>query len=283
MKRSPEEGQVQAVTFKVLGPFEAYFGDRRARLPKSGQRILLATLVLNASQVVPVEEVFDHLWCDRQPDRPREALHSCVSRLRQWLDRQAPGAAGLLATSSGGYVMEIDPRHLDLPRFEDLTGTAAAARDRGDPAAQAAALGAALELWRGPAMSNVPSESLHRGRALRLTEQYLRTVEWWAEVELALGRYERLVGELRTLTVRYPFRERFWRQLMLALYGSGRRVEALDAYGRISARLRDEFGVDPTLELRDLQVAILRDDRGVLPASGLGAVGGGWATGPRVA
>src|SRR5690349_23920702 len=124
------------VGLKVLGPLEAAVDGRRAELPKGGQRVLLAALALNAGQVVPLEQLLDHLWGDRLPDRPRGALYSCVSRLRQWLDRHAPGSAGLLATSSGGYVLELGPGGLDLLCFRALMREAAAAGERRDLAAQ---------------------------------------------------------------------------------------------------------------------------------------------------
>ncbi|MDL4815557.1 AfsR/SARP family transcriptional regulator [Actinomadura opuntiae] len=255
---------MDGVGLKVLGPLEAVVDGRRVELPKGGQRVLLAALALNAGQVVPVEHLLDHMWGDRLPDRPRGALYSCVSRLRQWLDRHSPGSAELLTTSSGGYVLELGPGRLDLLRFRALTREAAAAGERGDLAAQSAVLREALALWRGPVLANVRSDTLQQTEVPRLTEEYLRAVERRCEVGLELGEHDGMVGELRALTDRYPFRERFWWQLMLALSRSGRRVEALAAYRKVSSQLRDEFGVDPDLELRRLQMAILRDDHSVL-------------------
>jgi DNA-binding SARP family transcriptional activator len=255
---------MNGVGIGVLGPLEAVVDGRRVELPKGGQRVLLASLALNAGRVVPVEQLLEHLWGDRLPDRPRGALYSCVSRLRQWLDRHSPGAAHQLTTSSGGYVLELEPGALDLLRFRALVRDAATAGERGDLDAQSALLGDALALWRGPVLGNVRSDGLQRTEVPRLTEEYLRAVERRCEVGLALGEHDGLVGELRALTDRYPFRERFWWQLMLALSRSGRRVEALAAYRKVSSQLRDEFGVDPDLELRRLQMAILRDDHSVL-------------------
>jgi predicted ATPase len=47
---------------------------------------------------------------------------------------------------------------------------------------------------------------------------------------------------------------------MLALYRGGRQTEALDVYSSVSARLRDELGLDPGEELRELQRRILQHD-----------------------
>jgi len=47
---------------------------------------------------------------------------------------------------------------------------------------------------------------------------------------------------------------------MLALYRSGRSADALAAFDRAAAGLRDELGLDPGPELSDMQTAILRRD-----------------------
>ena len=47
---------------------------------------------------------------------------------------------------------------------------------------------------------------------------------------------------------------------MLALYRSGRQAEALDAYRRGAARMRDELGLEPGRPLQQLEAAILRQD-----------------------
>jgi class 3 adenylate cyclase len=47
---------------------------------------------------------------------------------------------------------------------------------------------------------------------------------------------------------------------MLALYRSGRQVEALQAYQRTKSLLRQEFGIDPCQELQDLEAQILEHD-----------------------
>ncbi len=48
---------------------------------------------------------------------------------------------------------------------------------------------------------------------------------------------------------------------MLALYRCGRQADALEVYAATHVRLRDELGLDPGVELRELQRRILRQDR----------------------
>jgi hypothetical protein len=65
---------------------------------------------------------------------------------------------------------------------------------------------------------------------------------------------------LEQLVREHPLRERFWAQLMLALYRCGRQAEALRAYQRLRTTLVEQIGLDPTHELVDLEAAVLRHD-----------------------
>src|SRR2546429_438762 len=88
--------------------------------------------------------------------------------------------------------------------------------------------------------------------AERLLEE-LRTsaVEQRVDADLALGRHAELVGELESLAKEHPLRERLRGQLMLALYRSGRQVEALAAYQESRRALIEELGIEPGKPLRE--------------------------------
>src|SRR4029453_9547467 len=66
-----------------------------------------------------------------------------------------------------------------------------------------------------------------------------------------------------------PYRERFWAQLMLALYRSGRQGDALLAFDRARQTLTEELGVDPGQPLQRLHQRIPRQEpaRGAARAS----------------
>ncbi|MFB4313071.1 BTAD domain-containing putative transcriptional regulator [Actinomadura sp. 21ATH] len=257
---------VDRVDFRILGPLEVAVGGHRAAVPAGKQRVLLAGLLLRSNEVVPVEDLVEWLWGEGTPRCPRGALQTQVARLRRWLAQFAAGAPqaavpqAALHASAAGYLIEVEPGRLDLARFRDLIDAAAGAAGRGDLEAESVLLGAALAQWRGPALPDVRSDALHRDAVPRLTEEWLRAVERRGEAALLLGRHQEVVGELRFLTGSRPFHERFWYQLMLALYRCGRQAEALAAYRDVRARLDEQLGISPGQELRALHEAILRND-----------------------
>src|SRR5262249_34220295 len=92
------------------------------------------------------------------------------------------------------------------------------------------------------------------------------------DAELDCGRHSEVVAELRDLVASAPLHEGFWRTLMLALFRSGRRSDALAAYGDARRVLLDELGLDPSPETVRLHASILADDPALIGQAATGAV-----------
>ena len=216
------------------------------------ERVLLATLVLGANQVVSTDRLVDALWGEDPPATAANALQVHVSKLRKKLAEA--GAGDVITRAPQGYVLQTGPGDVDLDEFEQLVAAAA-----GDPAEVSKSLGKALALWRGPALADVSSDLL-AGEKTRLEELRLLALERRIEADLALGRHAELVGELEALVQADPLREGPRRQLMLALYRSGRQADALATYREAREVLAEELGIDPGPELQALELAILNQD-----------------------
>src|SRR5262249_59728202 len=97
----------------------------------------------------------------------------------------------------------------------------------------------------------------------RLEELRLVALERRVEAALALGRHRELVAELEPLVAAEPHGERLRGQLMLALYRSGRQADALAVFHDGRESLVEELGIEPGPALRQLELAILRQDPGL--------------------
>jgi hypothetical protein len=86
-----------------------------------------------------------------------------------------------------------------------------------------------------------------RGATLTAWLQELRLTALQAEGEgLLQGEdCERHVPRLSALVIEYPLQERLWEQLVISLTRSGRRAEALVAFGQARDALRRGLGVEP--------------------------------------
>lgn len=244
------------IEFRILGPLEARLDGTVLRLGPPKQRALLALLVLEANRAVPVDRLIDRLWGERPPASARTVLQGYVSQLRKILGP----AGGALRTEGGGYLLEVAVDRVDAWRFERLLREGVDALRADQPKRASEALAQAIALWRGPPLADFAYEAWAQAEIQRLEELRLGSFEERIESELVLGRHVELVGELEVLVDQHPLRERFSGQLMLALYRSGRQVEALEAYQRTRRSLVEELGVEPSPELKELNRKILNQD-----------------------
>jgi len=249
--------------FRILGPLEV--DDRGQRLPLRGprQRALLASLLLRAGEIVPEDRLLEEVWRGEPPPSGGAALRVRISQLRKAL--AATGSPPALTTRSPGYVLEVDAGQVDALRFERLLREGCAALSDGDPAAAAATLREALELWRGPALAEFADDPFAAAESARLEELRIQAVEERVKAELSLGRHRELAAELEGLVSEHPFRERLLGQLMLALYRSGRQAEALAAYRDARSVYVEELGIEPTRRLQEMEQRILRQDPSLDP------------------
>jgi tetratricopeptide (TPR) repeat protein len=139
-----------------------------------------------------------------------------------------------------------------------------------DPGAAASLLRDAIGLWRGPPLAEFADEPFARVERARLEELRLVAIEERIDAELALGRHPDLAAELEALVREHPHRERFRRQLMVALYRCGRQADALETY-RTGREALDELGLETSGALRALERQILTQD----PALDLAQQAGG--------
>jgi predicted ATPase/DNA-binding SARP family transcriptional activator/Tfp pilus assembly protein PilF len=247
------------VEFRILGSVEAEDNGLTLDLGGLRERTLLARLLLSANQAVSADRLADDLWSGNPPPHSTATLRVYISRLRRVLGPQS----GVLTTQPAGYQLNIAEDQLDAARFERLIAAAEAETAAGRAEAAATTLREALDLWRGPALSDVADMGFAATDASRLEEAKLTALEHRVEADLACGRHASLVAELDGLAAAHPLRERLTGQRILALYRCGRQAEALTAYAELRDRLTEELGIDPSPDLRRLHERILRQDPGL--------------------
>jgi DNA-binding SARP family transcriptional activator/WD40 repeat protein len=249
--------------FLVLGPLEVT-GEGGEQLPLSGskERTVLADLVAHAGHVVSVDDLIDEVWGEQPPRTAEKTLGSYVSRLRRALEpgRPAGSTSDLIATRSGGYLLEVEEDEIDAARFERLAEEGRRLLDSGRPKDADAALEEALGLWRGAAYQGYRYTGFGTSEGERLEELRRSAEENRIDARIAAGHAGALIAELEAMVRDEPLRERRWGQLMLALYRAGRQAEALQAFTRARTVLVDELGIEPGPELRRLQAAIFAQD-----------------------
>ena len=226
------------VQVDVLGSLRVRTDDQEVDLGGPRSRALVARLALAGNRPVSATTLIDDLWGADVPADATNALQSVVSRTR----RRLPD--GALESSAAGYVLHCDG--VDADAFERLV-TAGRGAD-------------ALALWRGEPLADVAEFPFAAAEGQRLVELQLTAIE--ASLAGRVPTDPGVVAELGRLTEAHPYRDGFWRLHLTALVAHGRASEALQAYERLRTMLADDLGADPSPELQELHLSILRGERG---------------------
>ena len=238
--------------FRILGPLDiSSDAGQHVAFSRRLHRSALTLLLLNAGQPCSMASLAAGLWGDEPPLSPEVSLRSCVYGIRKALPD-----ASRLRTHPSGYLICVQPGELDLDVFRDLAGRGRDALDGGDARTAAALLSQSLRLWREPSLADLPAVPARE----RLLDQRKETQDALNDARLALGEHRQVLAELRSVVAADPLHEHAWAQLIIALYRSGARAEALGAFGRLRVTLISSHGIDPGPELQDLHRRVLADD-----------------------
>jgi DNA-binding SARP family transcriptional activator/predicted ATPase len=235
------------LVIRLLGPVAVEVDGEPVRLGSVKQKAILAQLALHGGQVTQLAELVAGLWGENPPATAMNTIQVHVSGLRRVLGR----AGSLIQNRPPGY--RLEGADVDVLRFEQLVEEAR----QGQPDKWRDALGQ----WMGEAaLADLADVPFAPAVATRLDELRLTATEEFIERELALGHHLKVVPELTDLTRKHPYRETFWRQLMLGLYRSDRQSDALATFREAAGVLAEDLGIDPGPALAAMHQAILTQD-----------------------
>lgn len=236
--------------FEVLGPLLVRADGHEVRIAQA-QRRLLALLLMRPNRWIPADVLADGLW--------REAggaarLQVLVHRLRRSL-----GDIGRVQHDQGSYRLRVGPGELDVERFRLHGREGADALAAGEWDAAVRHLRAASALWRGRPYAGLDDLAPVASDASTLDDERLVMLENLYDAEIRAGSAARVLADLSELAAEHPLRERLAALLVLALYRSGRRADALTTYQDVRNLLIEELGLEPGPELRAAQAVVLGD------------------------
>jgi DNA-binding SARP family transcriptional activator len=236
----------------LLGPVQVLVDGVPHAVRGARRTAVLAALALHPGQLIGLGRLVDIVWGEVPSPSPVSTLRSHVSFLRRVL-----GEPDVLVARSSGYVLDIGDEGTDVQVAERMIGQAVGSPEL---SGQEALLRDALALWRGQPLGELADLAWFDAQARRLEDLRARVRELLIDTQLQLGRHAELVPDLEMLARERPHHEPTHRQLMLALYRTGRQSDALAAYQRLRHTLDEDLGLSPGQPLRGLELAILRQD-----------------------
>ncbi|WP_167406230.1 BTAD domain-containing putative transcriptional regulator [Amycolatopsis thailandensis] len=252
--------------FALFGQVRVWHDDEEILLGPAHRRTVLAVLALRANQVVTRSELIDAVWGEHPPASASGSIYTYVSALRKVLAAQETdtGAPPVLESSATGYLLRVPGEAIDMVRFETLREEARHRYRDADPAGTIAALDEALALYRGEPLAELPGPFAAAQRE-RFKELRLDVVEQRARALLDLGEHAQVATELCDVAARHPMREHLQDLLLLSLYRSGRREEALEVFESVRAITIEQLGTEPGSALTTRYDQIRSDDPALWP------------------
>ncbi|MFL6122740.1 BTAD domain-containing putative transcriptional regulator [Actinophytocola sp.] len=256
-------GSDRAIMLGLLGPLLLLRAGRHITPSAPKLRLVLSLLAVQANSVTRVDQLVEELWGESPPPSALTTVQTYIYQLRKLLklDDAPPAddpARPALLSHPGGYILQLpDLSDVDANLFEQLSRRGRAELLGAHAEAAAETFRDALALWRGNVLEGVPTGPVLYAHATRLEELRRSIVTLRIEADLQLGRHHELIGELGSMVASEPTREDICAKLMVALYRSGRRVDALNVYQRMRTVLIDELGLDPAAELQRLHQLML--------------------------
>jgi DNA-binding SARP family transcriptional activator len=262
LKSAAAQQATGGLRFGVLGPLRVERNGVPVPLPRSAVlRGLLGALLLGGGQPVPPGRLISLVWTDERAVR-RQSLQVGICRLREWLaDLAGDGAGPVVGHGGGGYHLAVDPAAIDLCRFRELVASAVLQRD---PVRRHDLLTRAVGLCRGPVLADLATPA-GADPLLRAADEAVRDAALMlADGALELARPSTAVAPVTRIAQAHPLDEPLQARLIDLLAAAGRPAEALSSYEALRARLGDELGVSPSVEVQRAYLAVLAADQ-VLP------------------
>jgi DNA-binding SARP family transcriptional activator len=232
----------------VLGPMQVVVGGVHRDLGATTRSAVLARLVIARGRSVMVEQLAEDVWPSNAEDAGG-SVRVAVNRLRDVMGKRA------IVRRNGGYALDLDLVGLDLVHFERL-----AAACIGGAGRRLDALNEALALWSGRPFAGLDQYPFVGAEIERLDMLHDHLVDERFGLLLDNGAGAELIGELELALHDRPLNEYRCAALMTALYRAGRQVDALAVLRRTVDRLRDEYGLSPGPQLREIERQVLQQD-----------------------
>lgn len=229
--------------YRLFGALTVVTPDGSEHELRGRNAAVLTMLLTSLPDAVSTDRLVDEVWGDKPPRAPDTAVHSVVSRIRSIVGDD-------LVTTPIGY--RIDPRSVDTQQFEEAVQHARASGKLADYELASAR-------WTGE-----PLSGFHEVPSIVLAAERLKRLRHRSEMErlelLTEQQASRAADELTVFVERDPYDEEALRLQMRALNAAGHKPAALAAFKRYESLLAEETGLEPSVQIRELELAILVDE-----------------------
>lgn len=242
------------LVIRCLGHLELRIHDRLSEpshWSRASARRLFCYLLLSRGRRVPRDEILEALWPDDNPDQSANRLWVAVHTLR----RELAPLSHIVDRQGQTYCLRLpEGTDLDLDRYLTLAKDGLARDDE-------AALREAAALFKGDFLMEYPYEDYAEGERTRLREVQRQVAMALGDICTRHGDRDGALSWYREAQRLAPYWEEPVQRIMTALIARGEPAAAAEAYRRLCADVRREFGLEPTPQIQRLYRQVLAQSR----------------------
>ncbi|WP_052888833.1 DUF6788 family protein [Thermogemmatispora carboxidivorans] len=255
----------------VLGQFRVerrsgsgWVEDDGRRWQRRRARALLGCLLCHPLRRMGREQVMEALWPDPDLDSETAAnrLNGAVHELRLLLEPEIRRPASSTLLRLQHEVLELADASVIWVDADEFEQKIRQAEQSTDPWQVERLLEEAATLYRGDFLVEELYSEWAQPRREALRRRWMGVLLQLAELRVRRGALASAIEPLDRLLMSDPTHETAVRQLMMILMGLDRRVEALQAYQRLTEVLEREYGSEPLPETRRLYEALRNGELG---------------------
>ncbi|WP_069801636.1 DUF6788 family protein [Thermogemmatispora onikobensis] len=257
----------------VLGQFRVerrsgsgWVEDDGRRWQRRRARALLGCLLSHPLRRMGREQVMEALWPDPDLDSETAAnrLNGAVHELRLLLEPEIRRPASSTLLRLQHEVLELADAGVIWVDADEFEQKIRQAEHSTDPWQIERLLEEAAALYRGDFLVEELYSEWAQPRREALRRRWMGVLLQLAELRVRRGALASAIEPLDRLLMSDPTHETAVRQLMMVLMGLDRRVEALQAYQRLTEVLEREYGSEPLPETRRLYEALRNGELGLV-------------------
>lgn len=242
---------MNALQIHLFGGLDVARGDHRIP-PFATQkaRALFAYLVLNRSRAHTRDALVGVFWGERPEPVAKKCLRTDIWRVRHALSDDAEEV--LLLQDHKIAFNSAFPHWIDVAEFERLLGKVRAVEPELMLPEEAAALEAAVDLYRGDLLEGVYEDDWFLYERERMRLLYLTALERLMRYRKGREEWGSAAAIGQRLLAADPLREHVHRELIRCYYRQGNRPAAMRQYTQCETILRSELDIEPMAETRRL-------------------------------
>ena len=236
----------QRLRIGILGEFIVFGDGGLTEVPTLQVSRVGTMLAAWPCRVVERSRIINALWGEHPPPSAINAVQVYTSKLRQILGGDA------IRAHANGYIMDVEPEHIDEHQFQEWVQKSAAAMNLGNSQHANECAIKALSLWRDLPFQEITDLDLiaRRERLVELRDQATETILVASETMARSDRqWNELIAAAKEQARRLPLRENGHAVLIRALTHVDRVPEAIAAYREAVEILEERVGVQPGAEI----------------------------------